>query len=376
MELTVTILSYHEAENLKWLLPELKKIIDPLHLESVEYLIIDSSEPTDDTPEFCREFGARYINQEEPGYGGAYRTAIRYASKELFLNLDADGSQDYTKIPAMYQEILAGADVAVGSRYVPGGSTSDSKSSQAMSAILNTAFRVGAGIKVRDMSGSFRICYTRDLQQLHLTAENFDILEEILLKLMLTKKGLVISEVPISFNKRIIGESKRSLCKFIICFGQMLIYLSTLRILAGRKYFPEEHDAKAWRITELLLYGIVGVMTTVINIVIYFLLDNVIGYMAANMVAWFLAVIFAYATNKTIVFNNWDWRRRTVNQEFRGFIGSRIITGVLDMAMLWTMVDILTMENTIAKIIDSIVVIILNYILSKYFVFKNSNPSK
>lgn len=371
MGLTVTVLAYHEAENLKWLLPELKKVIEPLNIDTVEYLIVDSAEPTDDTAAVCRDFGARYINQEEPGYGGAYRTAIRHAGEELFLILDADGSQDYTKIPAMYQEIQDGADVAIGSRYVPDGSTDDARSSQLMSRFLNTAFQIGLGLKVQDLSGSLRICRTQDLRKLHLTCENFDIQEEIILKLMLMKKGnLVVREVPISFRKRILGESKRSLMKFIICFGQMLVYSVVLRFLAGRDYRPERHDAQAQQVTDLLLYGVVGVMTTVVNIAVYLMLDEVTGYLAANLIAWLAAVAFAFVTNKTIVFNNWDWSSRTVGREFAGFTGSRAVTGVLDMLMLWGMVDLLSMDSTVSKIIDSIIVIVLNYILSKYLVFQ------
>ncbi len=366
MGLTVTILAYHEAENLKWLLPDLKKVIDPLGIDRVEYLIVDSAEPTDDTPEVCRAFGARYVNQEEPGYGGAYRTAICHAREELFLILDADGSQDYTQIPKMYEAMTADTDVVIGSRYIPGGSTDDAKSSQVMSKFLNFCFRIGIGVNVHDFSDSLRLCRTADLQQLHLTSENFDISEELILKLKLMKGGdITIKEVPVSFKKRIMGESKRSLMKFIVCFGRMLVYCFVLRFIAGKRYDPQRHDARAQQITDLLLYGVIGVLTTAINLLAYFLLDGVMHYLAANVIAWVVAVLFAFITNKTIVFNNWNWKRQALRREFASFVGSRVATGVLDMLMLWLMVDVMAIQGPLPKILDAVVVIVLNYVLGK-----------
>lgn len=370
MSLTVTLLAYREAENLRWLLPELRRVVEPLGIDDVEYLIVDSAEPTDDTEEVCKAFGARYVNQTEPGYGGAYRAAIANARKDLFLILDADGSQDYTQIPAMYAELLNGADVVIGSRYVPGGSTDDAKTSQLMSRVLNFFFRIGIGVDVRDFSGSLRLCRTRDLRQLHLTSRNFDISEELILKLKLLKgNDINIREVPISFKKRMMGESKRSLLKFIVSFGRMLVDCFALRFAARNGYRGEEHDEQARRWTELFLYLAVGFLTTVVNVWTFWLLDGPVNYLAADLAAWIVAVVFAFVTNKTVVFNDWDWSKTAVRRELCGFTASRAATGVLDMLMLWFMVGPLGMNSKLSKLIDSVVVIVLNYILSKSFVF-------
>lgn len=371
MSLTVTLLAYHEAENLRWLLPELQQVIEPLGIDDVEYLVVDSAVATDDTEAVCKVYGARYVNQTEPGYGGAYRTAIKNARKEWFLILDADGSQDYTQIPLMYQETLKGADVVIGSRYVPGGRTDDARSSQLMSRILNFFFRIGIGVDVHDFSGSLRFCRTQDLQQLHLTSQNFDISEELILKLKLLKKNDIhIKEIPISFKKRVLGESKRSLLKFIIAFGRMLLFCFALRLVAGDNYQGARQDQQAQRLTDLFLYLVVGFLTTVVNLGLFWLLDGPIGYMVANLVAWVGAVLFAFVTNKVIVFDDWDWSSATVWREFWGFTGSRLATGALDMAMLWFMAGPLGMNSKLAKLIDSVVVIILNFLLSKCLVFK------
>ena len=375
--MTVAILAYNEADNLRWLLPEIKKYVDQLDLQSVEYLIVDSMKPTDDTEQVCKEFGAIYVNQTEEGYGGAMRTAFKCASRELFLILDADGSQDYTQIPKLYEQICQGADVVLGSRYMKGGKTDDSKSSQIMSKVLNKVYTTALGIKAKDISGSFRIYHTADLKDLCLTCRNFDIAEEVLLKLKLKNKNLDIREVPISFVKRTIGESKRSLVRFIVSFAKTLVSSICLRVIASRGYHQGEDEKTALRFTQLFFYGIFGLLTTIVNVGVYALFLNAlnIDYLFANVIAWIIAVIFAFITNKTCVFDSWDWNKSVVVKEGISFFTSRIFTGIADMLLLWTLVSVLNQGELFSKVVDSIVVIILNYVLSKVLVFNNKIKS-
>lgn len=257
MGLTITLLVYHEAENLKWILPEIKKRAEVLGEDEIEYLIVDSMKPTDDTEEVCKDLGAVYINQEEPFYGGAMRTAFKYASKDKFMILDADGSQDIDRIPDLYAEFCrSGADVVIGSRYVKGGRTEDSKTSQMMSHILNWFFAKVMEIDVKDVSDSFRIYNTADVKKLYLICDNFDIAEETLFKLKLVKNGeLNVREVPIKFAKRKIGESKRSLFKFIASFARSLLQFEILKIISRDGYIPKVHDDKARKINNVIFYG-------------------------------------------------------------------------------------------------------------------------
>ena len=125
MGISVVLLAYKEAENLAFLLPKIKKMFDSLP-ETYEILVIDTKEPLDNTPEVCREFGARYINQEFPGFGGAFKTGIRYAEMDKFLILDSDGSHDPKYIPSMYKKFTEeNCDLVIGSRYTEGGKTDD-----------------------------------------------------------------------------------------------------------------------------------------------------------------------------------------------------------------------------------------------------------
>lgn len=267
MGLTICILAYNEAENLRWILPEIRNQIEELE-KDVEYLIIDSMKPTDDTEDVCKEFGARYINQEEPFYGGAMRTAFKYASKDMFMILDADGSQDIKKISDMYNTFCTyKPDVVIGSRYVVGGQTEDSKISQIMSHILNWFFTRAMGVDVKDVSDSFRIYNTADLKNLYLECDNFDIAEECLFKLKLLKGGkLNVKEVPIKFVKREIGESKRSLLKFIISFSKTLIQFWVLDKITKKGYIPIIHDKKARSISTALFYLLI--VTVIVSLIL------------------------------------------------------------------------------------------------------------
>ena len=228
--ITVSLLAYKEAENLEVLLP---KIISNLELTGSEYdiQIIDTAQPMDNTSEVCAKYNALYFNQEEPGFGGAFRTAIKKANRKMFLILDADGSHNPKYIPDMYKLFVHdNCDLVIGSRYVPGGKTFDAKSSIIMSKMLNGVFRLFLGIKAKDISTDFRLYDAAQLKVVQLERDNYDVLQEVLLKLKLNNPNFKIGEVPITFEKRVYGESKRKLIPFIISYMKTLIQLTFLRI--------------------------------------------------------------------------------------------------------------------------------------------------
>lgn len=237
MGISVCLLAYKEEDNLRVLLP---KIIDEVKKcgEEYEILVIDTEKPLDHTKDVCEEFGARYINQEEKGFGGAFRTGIKYAQKDKFLIMDSDGSHPPKKIPEIYEMFTKqNCDVVIGSRYVKGGVSNDAKSSQIMSHMLNFAFRICLGLDAKDLSTDYRMYHTDQLKKVKLTCENYDILEEVLLRLKLNKdnKKLKIGEVPIDFEKRMFGESKRQLLKFIVSYVKTLFKLIGVRISDATK---------------------------------------------------------------------------------------------------------------------------------------------
>lgn len=237
MGISVVLLAYKEEENLKILLPQIIENVKKTG-EEFEILVIDTKEPLDNTKGVCEEFGARYINQEEPAFAGAFKTGIKYAEMDKFLILDSDGSHNPENIPDICKMFVEeNCDVVIGSRYVAGGKTNDAKSSVVMSKILNTMFRVFLGIKAKDISTDYRMYETAQLKEIKLTCTNYDVLQEVLLRLRMNQPSgkLKIGEVPIHFNKRIYGESKRRLLPFILSYIKTLIKLTFTRMFGKRK---------------------------------------------------------------------------------------------------------------------------------------------
>ena len=113
-------------------------------------------------------------------------------------------------------------------------------------------------------------------------------------------------------------------------------------------------------------------LTTVVNYIVYLPCYNLLGFSAtaSNMVAWVVAVAFAYLTNKPFVFRSHDWSAKTVVPELTKFVGSRIFSGALETGIIFVTVDCLLWNGNIMKLITSVLVVILNYVASKLLVFR------
>lgn len=129
---------------------------------------------------------------------------------------------------------------------------------------------------------------------------------------------------------------------------------------------------------EFLVYAFFGVCTTLINWGSYYLCYNIfhIPNVAATIIAWILAVIFAFITNKIWVFDSKSFKKSVVFRELLTFFVSRIATGVLDVAIMYFAVDAFAMNSTVWKLISNVLVIIINYVLSKLVIFKNKNTKQ
>lgn len=130
---------------------------------------------------------------------------------------------------------------------------------------------------------------------------------------------------------------------------------------------------------EIINYLIVGILTTVVSIVTYFLfslilnIENNILFILANVLSWICAVIFAYITNKKFVFNTTTSNKKEEIKVFSMFVSSRITTLLIELAFMFITVKVILIDDKIAKVIAQFIVIVLNYILSKLFVFKKKN---
>ena len=120
---------------------------------------------------------------------------------------------------------------------------------------------------------------------------------------------------------------------------------------------------------EIINYLFIGGCTTIVSIGAYTLFLKIfkMHYQVSNVLSWILAVAFAYVTNKLFVFNS---KNTNILKEAFLFVKYRIYSLLVDMLCMYLLIDILKINDLIAKIIVQIIIVIINYVFSKLFVFK------
>jgi gtrA family protein len=120
---------------------------------------------------------------------------------------------------------------------------------------------------------------------------------------------------------------------------------------------------------ELIAYIIFGILTTVVDWVVYYILSGLgVNYIINSIISWTVAVLFAFITNKLFVFDS--KRLKNIFRELVLFVLSRLSTLVINLAGMYVLISLLKLNEFISKAILSILVVILNYIFSKLFIFK------
>ena len=126
-------------------------------------------------------------------------------------------------------------------------------------------------------------------------------------------------------------------------------------------------------VKETLLYIISGVASVVITLIIYYFCvfifldaNDAFELQVANVLSWFVAVVFVYFTNRKYVFCSSNPK---IIREMFGFLLSRLFTLLVDMAIMFAFVSFAHFDDKIFKIISQIIVIVLNYIISKFLIF-------
>lgn len=123
---------------------------------------------------------------------------------------------------------------------------------------------------------------------------------------------------------------------------------------------------------ELIKYLIIGVLTTVINYIIFAILVKLanIEMHASNIIAWIVSVIFAYFTNKLFVFESKSFELKVIGKEVLSFGAARVFSLLLEEVILYIFVNLLNLNELIIKLVANVIVIIVNYVLSKFIIFK------
>ncbi len=140
---------------------------------------------------------------------------------------------------------------------------------------------------------------------------------------------------------------------------------------------------------ELITYVIFGVLTTLVNFFAFWIFTKIFGehlYLVNNAIAWVVGVVFAYITNKLFVFESKSWDLKVITKEITGFLGARIFSFLVEEGGMFLFVSVLGLGEKsltllgftitgqfIVKILLAVIVVILNYIFSKFFIFRIKN---
>jgi dolichol-phosphate mannosyltransferase len=195
----------------------------------------------DDTEAICAANQVHLLSRQSTNdYGDAIRTGIGASRGGFVLIMDADGSHRPEFIHELWEKRHS-ADVVIASRYVSGGHTDNPRLLVGMSRILNRVFRYIVGFPVLDVSNSFRLYRGDLLRSLQLTYAHFDILEEILAKLLWQgRTPATVLEIPYRFERRLAGESKRNLLVFGLhfCIAAVRLYGIRRHLRGGGQHEP------------------------------------------------------------------------------------------------------------------------------------------
>jgi dolichol-phosphate mannosyltransferase len=209
----VILPTYNEAENLETVVTAVLAAVP-----EVRILVVDDSSP-DGTGAIANAMAAERDDIEvlhrprKSGLGRAYVAGFEHALRAgagSVVEMDADLSHDPADLPRLLEPLAAGADLVLGSRYVPGGGvTSWGRLRRLLSRGGSAYARILLGVPVRDLTGGFKCFHRRVLEEIdleHVHADGYGFQIELTYKAV--RAGFKVAEVPILFRERSVGESK------------------------------------------------------------------------------------------------------------------------------------------------------------------------
>lgn len=218
LKLLVVVPTYNEAENL----PELLSRLFKLPLEGLHVLIVDDNSP-DKTGELAEKMRQDYPGRlfvlhrtGKLGLGTAYITGFRYGLEngyDLIGQMDADFSHEPEKLLQFADALRAEHDLAIGSRYIPGGSLDDRWPAwrKFLSGFGNFYARTILGIPIRDVTGGYRLWERSLLERLPLErVKSNGYVFQVEMAYLAIRSGCSYLEIPIHFAERVYGKSKMS----------------------------------------------------------------------------------------------------------------------------------------------------------------------
>jgi dolichol-phosphate mannosyltransferase len=214
LETLVIIPTYNEAENLE-------SIVGRVLAASphTDVLVVDDSSP-DGTGDIADRLAAEHREVHvlhrttKDGLGGAYLAGFAWGLERGYwalVEMDADGSHHPEQLPSLI-EMLAGHDMVIGSRWIPGGRVENwPRRREALSRGGNLYTRLALGVEIADATGGFRVFSAKALRTIDLdgvASQGYCFQVDLLWRAL--QRGLRVVEVPITFTERVHGESKMS----------------------------------------------------------------------------------------------------------------------------------------------------------------------
>jgi len=240
--LAVVIPALNERENLDLLIPAVKEVVAAIGL-TIEILVVDGGS-TDGTPQAATRWGARVVVQRERGYGGALLAGFADTTAPYIVTMDADLSHR----PVFLEEFWRRrdqAEVLIASRYVAGGRADMGRFRRLLSHVLNRTYSRVLSLPFHDLSSGFRMYHRDVLMGLTLAARDFDMLEEVLIRVH--AEGWRILEIPFHYMSRGSGRSHVRLFKFGWAFAKTLVRMWRLRnSVAAADYDHRAFDSPIW----------------------------------------------------------------------------------------------------------------------------------
>ncbi len=229
MRVLVVLPTYNEADNIEAILRAVRT-----SLPDANILVVDDSSP-DGTAKIATtaadELGAIdvLVRPEKNGLGPAYRAGFTWGLEQgfdAFVEMDSDFSHDPKSLPDLIAPLMDGYQVAIGSRYVPGGTIPDwSLSRRLLSRFGNVYADVMLGLGVKDSTAGFRVYGAQTLRSIDLASVRADGYGfQIEMTYRAKRSGAAIKEVPIRFVDRVQGTSKMSIATIVEALGLVTLY--------------------------------------------------------------------------------------------------------------------------------------------------------
>jgi dolichol-phosphate mannosyltransferase len=351
---SVVVPTYREAENIPHLATRLARLREAEGLDLELWLMDDDSR--DGTEEAVRSLGLPWVHlvvrEGDRGLSQAVLDGLRRARGDVMVVMDADLSHPPEKIPEMLAALADGADVAVGSRFVDGGSTDDDWGLfRWLNSRVATLLAMPLTSLKDPMSGFFALRRETFEAGRDLNPVGYKIGLELIIKC----RCALVAEVPIHFSDRRFGKSKLSL-------KEQLKYLKHVRRLYNYKFGTWSHLAQ---------FLVVGASGLGLNLaVLTLLLRAAVGERAAVASAIAVSMVWNFVLNRRFSFSY--ARRRSIVWQFAGFVAACSVGAAVNYAVTLAVWDVVRPKQ-LAAVAGVLAGTLFNFVANRFFVFRREH---